>query len=85
MKFRINIGEGRKSIRLSVERIHLDERTERFMVAGRNGSIVVESNRPLFRNKGLKHRRADWKQIEGQNLSTHTIEKICAEILRHLD
>jgi hypothetical protein len=85
MKFRINIGAGRTNIRLSVERIHLDERIERFKVTGRNGSIVIESNRQLFRNKGLKHRRADWKQIEGKNISTHSLEKICAEILKHLD
>lgn len=85
MEFTINIGMDRKKIRLRVARVHLDERIEHFKVTGRNGNILIESNRPLFRNKGLKYRRIDWKQIEGKNLSSHILEMICAEIQKHLD
>jgi hypothetical protein len=31
----------------------------------RNKTLTIESNRPLFRNKGLKHRRFDLKILEG--------------------
>jgi hypothetical protein len=39
----------------------------------RNGIIVLESNRPLFRTKVLKHRMPNWKQIEGQKLSNRAL------------
>lgn len=35
---------------------------ERFVVHGKK-RIFIESNRPFFRNKGIKHRRPDYKLI----------------------
>lgn len=81
-KFTITIKEGRQTTKLQVSRIALTERTEQFRVVGRSVDVVLESNRPLFRNKGLKHRRPDWKLISGSVLSA---ERIPEAIMNHLE
>ncbi len=49
-----------------VEYILINERIEYFKVHGCNGNMLIESNWPLFRKKGLKKRRPDFKLMEGQ-------------------
>ena len=66
MEFPITVKKSGRNYKLMVRPIYLDERVERYEVRGRNKSIVIESNRPFFRNKGLKHRRPDWIVIEGE-------------------
>lgn len=85
MIFYITIEIDRRNIRLRVEQIALDERIERYKVHARNGAIVVESNRPVFRNRGLKHRAPTWKVIEGNTLSNHVLERIYEAILNHVE
>jgi hypothetical protein len=65
MEFTIDVKIYGRSYKLKVKRLYLDERTERYEVMRNNRSIVVESNRPFFRNRGLKHRRPDWILIGG--------------------
>jgi hypothetical protein len=85
MIFQITIAYHKKIIRLTVEQLYIDERIERYKVTARNGEIVMESNRPIFRGRGLKHRVPNWKLIEGKNLSTHTIELIAQAIQKHVE
>jgi hypothetical protein len=85
MTFQITIEYHRKLIRLKVEQLYIDDRSERYRIIARNGEIVMESNRPIFRGKGLKHRVPNWKLIEGKNLSTHTIELIAQAIQKHVE
>lgn len=66
MTFWITIKNGYRNHQLKVEQIELDSRTEHFKIIGHNKSIVLESNRPLFRNRGLKHRKPDFKIVEGK-------------------
>ena len=47
-KFWITIKEGWEQYRYKVEHIPIDERTEHFKVHGRNGCMLLNSNRPLF-------------------------------------
>jgi hypothetical protein len=68
MKFQISIDYHKKTIRLSVEQIYIDDRLERYQVTGNNGLIVLISNRPLFRSKGIKHRIGTWQQTKGRPL-----------------
>ncbi|MFT3823683.1 MAG: hypothetical protein QM731_07170 [Chitinophagaceae bacterium] len=65
MRFQIIINYDRKNIRLNVEQLLLDDRIEQYKVEARNGIIMIQSNRPLFRNRGLKHRAPARKLIEG--------------------
>lgn len=85
MPFQITIGYHKRFIRLTVEQLFIDERSERYRVTARNGEIVLESNRPIFRAKGLKHRVPNWEQLEGKNLSIHTIDLIARAIQKHVE
>ncbi|HEV7330160.1 MAG TPA: hypothetical protein VGN63_03895 [Flavisolibacter sp.] len=47
----------------------------------RNKALTIESNRPLFRNKGLKHRRYDLKVIgEAQIWNREFVQKIYEQL-----
>jgi hypothetical protein len=85
MIFPIVIVYHKKPIRLSVEQLFIDDRTERYQVTGSNGIIIIESNRPLFRGKGLKRRNPDWKQIEGKSLGGTAFKLICSAIQANVE
>ena len=82
--FWITIKEGWKQYRY-LEHIPIDERTEHFKVHGRNGYILIESNRPLFRSKGLKKRRPDFKVVEGQLRNIGFLEKIMEAVYSQIE
>jgi hypothetical protein len=85
MTFRINIEYHKRTIRLSVEQLSIDDRMERYKVIGRNGAIVIESNRPLFRARGLRQRPPKWRQIEGKPISDHALQLIAKAIQDHIE
>ena len=85
MDFQITIKYDGKMIRLAVEQTFADHRVERYKVNANNGSVIIESNRPLFRNKGLKHRPPQWKAIEGNGLSPYVLIKIYKAINLHIE
>lgn len=64
-EFFVHIKKDYNMHKLKVRCIYEDKRIEQFEVCSKKQSLVVESNRPFFRNKGLKHRRPDWKYISG--------------------
>jgi transposase len=68
-----------------VERIFTDGIKEVYRVSGNNKSIVVESNRPLLRSKGLKYKKPKWKMSEGQLHNMSFLEKIYAAIMKEVD
>lgn len=76
MRFGIVIMVDGKYIRLQVERIYLSEQIERFEVKARNKTLTIQSNRPLLRGKGIKHRKPDYKLIAGDINSSGALEKI---------
>jgi hypothetical protein len=43
----------------------ISEREETFTVQAKNKPLVFSSNRPLFRNKELKHRKPEYMIIKG--------------------
>jgi len=85
MSFPIIIEYHKKPIRLWVEQLSIDDRMERYSVRGSNGTIVVESNRPLFRARGLKHRPPTWRQIDGKPLGDHALQLIGAAIQEYME
>ena len=82
--FYITIIVDRRAYRLKVEHIYIDSVKEQYRVSGRNKSIVVQSNRPLFRNRGVRHRRPNWKVIEG-NVFNSNLDPVYQEILKVVD
>ena len=73
MQFYIRIYNDRKYTRLAVERIFTSDDIEKYRVKGKNGSIILQSNGPLFRKRGLKHRRAEWKITEGGDIRNKAV------------
>lgn len=66
MKFWITIQHDRKTYNYEVEQIEKTASIEKYRVNGRNGSVVFQNNRPVFIKRNLKHRRPDWKMVEGE-------------------
>lgn len=64
-KFWIFIKADWKTNKYQVVHEAVSEREERFTVIARNKTLVFSSNRPLFRNKGLKHLKPDYNLIQG--------------------
>jgi len=85
MTFHITIEYHKRAIRLSVEQLSIDDRMERYSVRGSNGTIMIESNRPLFRARGLKHRPPTWRQIDGKPLGDHALQLIGAAIQQYME
>jgi hypothetical protein len=56
--------------------IYKTDSIERFEVIANNKSLLLETNRLLFINKGLKHRKGTWKLISGHLNYTYHLEKI---------
>ncbi|HQR94060.1 MAG: hypothetical protein B7Y15_14145 [Bacteroidetes bacterium 24-39-8] len=84
MEWHFIIRFDQKDLHLKAERIYLSEQVERIKVMGRNRSIVLQSNRPMLRLKGLKNKRLDWKLIEGQMNNSHVLQAIILKLERLL-
>lgn len=84
MKWKFRILHERRYVNLIGEVIHTDKISERIKVSGRNRSIVIKSNRPFLLSKGLKHRRVDWKLVEGEINSPFVLGLIYEEVERYL-
>ena len=56
----------RRMYRLSIMKVYENDYCTRYQIRGKNKSLVIQTNEPLFRNKGLKYRRPDWKLVDGQ-------------------
>ena len=80
MKFDIVIQYERKNIRLKVERVFCKPESEKYKVTARNNSFVLQTNRPLLRGKGLKHKPAIWRMVEGNYHRSYIIELITKAI-----
>jgi hypothetical protein len=80
----IIILQGYKRFHLQWEQIHQDQRSKRFKVypvADPDKYLILENNEPLIRGKlRLKHRRIDWKLIEGPQMNKSTLDRIIREI-----
>jgi hypothetical protein len=83
--FVITLRTGFKDLKFTVEWINRTPRSEQFRIKARNKTIVIESNRPLFRNKGLLHRKPDFKLVEGQITYTKGINEIAAAIMNVIE
>ncbi|MBL7732421.1 MAG: hypothetical protein JNM88_14675 [Chitinophagaceae bacterium] len=72
----IRFPHGVRRYRLLVEEIYRSDQVIRYRVSGRNRSIVLQTNEPFFRNRGMKLRRPDWKLIEGRVNEPGFVNKI---------
>jgi hypothetical protein len=85
--FLITVTIDRKDYRLKVELIHQTKQIQQFRVSAGGRSIVIQTNGPLFKNKGLKHRKGQWKLIEGgvSPWRESAVKEICETVQEWLD
>lgn len=85
MEFFITVKSGYRNYRLKVQHILVDDRYEHFKVIARNKTLLLQSNRPFFRKRGLKHRRPDWKLLDGEIFHGAVYEQILEQIMKVID
>lgn len=75
----------RRIYRVRIELVEFTDREEKWAVRARNGGFQAINNRPLFRNKGLKHRRIDWKLDAQRVWNARLLETILEAIERETE
>lgn len=75
----------RRIYRVRIELVELTDREEKWAVRARNGGFGATNNRPLFRGKGLKHRRIDWRLDAQRVWNARLLETILAAIERETE
>ena len=85
MQFNVYLKTKYKTLTYLVKRIYVDERIERFELIGSNKTITIETNRPFFRNRGLKHRKPICKVVAGEVLFGKPLEEIITQIIDKMD
>ncbi len=85
MRFRISIKSGWKTLQFIVEHIEVSKKKEHFKVIARNKTVTLESNRPMFRNAGLKHRRPDWSVVDGKLEYGGALETLAEAIMNIIE
>ena len=63
--FLITVTFERKNYVLQGECIYRDHVMEQYKVSTKNSSYLFQCNWPVFRNRGLKHRKPTWELKEG--------------------
>jgi hypothetical protein len=66
MQFTITVVYVRRQYRMQVEQVYKGPVLEQFRVSAGGKSVLLQSNRPLFIARGLRHRRPQWKVLEGR-------------------
>jgi TolB-like protein len=85
MQFWITFRTGFRDAHYLVEYIIVNKREEQFKIIARNGSVTFSSNRPLFRNKGLKRRKPDYVLVEGNIPNKSTERQLVQAIQRYVE
>lgn len=69
-----------KAVRLPVEKTETTATTETYKIEVGDHAVTLQTNRLLFRQKGLKHRKGWWKVLAGQFKYETAKEAICQAI-----
>jgi hypothetical protein len=76
MEWLFSISFDRKMLTLKAKLIYHTDQIERIRIIGRNRSITLQNNRPFLEARGLKHKRIEWKLIEGKMNNAHLLQNI---------
>lgn len=84
MDWIIRVYYDRKYIRLRAKIIYTTPLIEIITVTGKNRSLTLQSNRPLLISKKLKHRKINWKLVDGTVSNSHLLDAIIKALEIHL-
>ena len=85
MQFWITFRTGFRDAHYLVEHLVVNKREEQFTIIARNGSVTFSSNRPLFRNKGLRKRKPDYVLIDGSIPNKSTERQLVEAIQNYVE
>ncbi|HLK29021.1 MAG TPA: hypothetical protein VKT28_10575 [Puia sp.] len=71
--------------RLKVELISQQNGLEKYKVTAKNRELIFQTNQLMLKQKGLKHKRAQWKIISGNLNNTYAFEKIVEAIAERIE
>ena len=83
--FRIKIEIDRRYRYFPVDEIYDDGSIERYKLTRKNKAVVLQSNGPLLRAKGLKHKKVKWKLTEGIIQMSYGLNLVIDEIMKEID
>ena len=63
-----------------VEKIYQSDQIIKYKISGKDVQLMIQSNEPLLKGKGLNRRRVNWKLIEGQHSYASFVESITKAI-----
>lgn len=84
-KFQIKVRYGSRDYKYNVEMISYALGSERFKLIARNKTLILQSNRPVLRRKGLKHRKPDWSLESGEMANSKFLEELQEAIYNHVE
>lgn len=84
MEFYISVQWENRYVRVKVERTYQSDQIERFKVIARDRTLVLQNNRPLLRTNGMKHRKPDWKMVQGELLNLTFLQSLIFTINRYI-
>ena len=80
MIFWIAVRHEFKYYRYQVKYYRLDKDFEQFTLLAKNKSLIFVSNRPLLRNKRIRHRKPDIKLYDGDLSNTAFLGRIIEQL-----
>lgn len=83
--FFITIQIDRNSYRFSVTHLTLNNSFETFLLKRKSREIIIKSNRPLWRNKGIMKRQPDFTVAKGEVRSQYAMQVIVEELMKKLE
>lgn len=83
MFFPIRVHTSLKTYKLKGEVIYESDQVQRVRVTGKNGSIVLQNNKPFLLSKGLKSKRVHWTIKEGQMSNMYFLFRLIEELERY--
>lgn len=84
-KFKIKIRYGSRDYTYQVEMLTYALGTESYKVIAKNKELILQSNRPTLRRKGLKNWKPEWKLLSGVVANSGFLEELQNAIYQHVE
>lgn len=85
MHFSLCLQIGAYTYRFEVVLTEADNNFEQFRISAGNKVVLLQSNRPMLRRRGLKRKPITWKVIAGEIKDQKALEKVCKAIEQTLE
>lgn len=84
-RFPISVIYNGQQYRYMVEQMEVTERKESYKLITKSQAFILSNNRPLFRAKGIRHRKPMWRLEEGNMRFQNFMDLIAKAIEEYLN